>query len=322
MRNMQNISVYLNRRASNSSSNWMKQINNALFRSHVNYHIPNDLDELYQKLDIDVVNNIDIVLSIGGDGTVNTLIQRLAGTEIGLLVIPGGTANDLAQILGSDTNIKHITQTIRQNIRKKIDLISVNGKFMATNGGLGFVSEVASEINELRKTYPQFKKIMKLTGKSIYSAFLAKKLLAKEIKSLNFKIESREFSETVLSPFILINNQPVLGGNFEVAPNTSHQDGTFNVTIFKHQNRLELIQCILKILSGPYPIEDKNIISFETSDIKIDLLDNEKIGFFGDGEILNYDNSWTIKCHPSFLSVFSPKDKNDLVNFCTEVSLM
>jgi diacylglycerol kinase family enzyme len=319
---MQNISVYLNQRASNGAQNWQGQIDNALFRSHVEYQTPKNLDELYHSLDLDVEKKVDAVLSVGGDGTVNTIIQRLAGTDISLLVIPGGTANDFARVLGSSNNIKLITQTIRQNIKKKIDLISINGQFMATNGGLGFAADVASEINELRASYPQFKRFMKFSGKSVYSLFLAKKLLNREIKSYKFKIQSAIYSDIVFSPLILINNQPIFGGNFNVAPLTNHTDGTFNVTIFKHQNRLELIQCILKILNEKYPLNDKNFISFETSSIKIDLLDDDSIAFFGDGEVFEKSKSWTIVCRPEFLSVFYPKDQDKIVNLCTQVSIM
>jgi diacylglycerol kinase family enzyme len=322
---MQNISVYLNQRASNGNNDWQGQISNALFRSNVEFMSPASIAELYEKLDMDVEKNVDAVLSVGGDGTVNTIIQRLAGTEVGLLVLPGGTANDFARTLGSSSNIKKVTQTIRQNVRKKIDLININGTFMATNGGLGFAADVALEINELRKSLPQFKSFMKFSGKSIYSVFLAKKLLQREIKSYKFKIESKEFNETVLSPLILINNQPALGGDFVVAPNTNHQDGLVNITIFKHQNRLELIACILKILQGEIPTDDKNLVSFETEMAKIDLLDdqsNDGLAFFGDGEVFEKNKSWNVRCHPSFLSVYSPKDQKDLVNFCTKVSLM
>jgi diacylglycerol kinase family enzyme len=319
---MQNISVYLNQRASNGSQDWRGKINTALFRSQIEYQTPKSLDELYEQLDLDVANNVDAIMSVGGDGTVNTIIQRLAGTEISLLVIPGGTANDFARVIGANSNIKHITQTIRQNKKKKIDLISINGNFMATNGGLGFAADVARDINELRTLYPNFKKFMKLSGKNIYSLFLAKKLLTKGIKSYKFKIKSLEFNETFLSSLILVNNQPALAGDFVVAPNTNHQDGKVNITIFKHQNRIELIQCILKILNGNYPIDDKNLISFETTEANISLVGPEVLPFFGDGEILNTDSSWDIKCHPQFLSVFSPNDQIDLVNICTQVSLM
>lgn len=317
---MQNISVYLNHAASNGSHDWQGMINNALFRSTIDYPESKTIEELHSNLERDVANKVDAVLSVGGDGTVHSIIQKLAGTDIGLLVVPGGTANDFARVMGSSSNIKKIAQTIRLDTRKKIDLIQINGTFMATNGGLGFAADVAKEINELRKAYPQFNKFMKFSGKNIYSLFLAKKMLNKEISNYKFKIESDVFNETLYSSLILINNQPVLGGSFEVAPQTNHQDGTFNVTILKHENRLELINCLLKILGGNYPKDDKNLISFETSEAKIELLDsNHDLSFFGDGEIFKGDKTWKIKCCPAFLNVFSPKDQTDIANFSGQI---
>lgn len=317
---MQNISVYLNPRASNGSQDWQGMINNALFRSQISYPQSNNLEELHENLDKDIRDNVDAVLSVGGDGTVHSIIQKLAGTDIGLLVVPGGTANDFAQVMGSSSNIKKIAQTIRLDARKKIDLININGTFMATNGGLGFTAEIAREINDLRKEYPQFKKLMKFSGKNIYSLFVAKKLLAREIASYKFKIDSDEFNDVFYAPLILINNQPVLGGSFEVAPHTNHQDGKVNVTIFKHQNRLDLISCVLKIMQGNYPTDDKNLISFETEQLNISLLDGADIlSFFGDGEVFGPEKNWSIRCHPNFLNVFSPKDQVDLNNFCGQI---
>ncbi len=313
---MQNISVYLNQKASNGSRDWQGMINNALFRSQIEYPISNTIEELHLNLDRDLENKVDAILSVGGDGTVHSIIQKLAGTDVGLLVVPGGTANDFARVMGSSSNIKKITQTLRLNTRRKIDLININGTFMATNGGLGFAAEVANEINEIRKAYPNFKKFMKFSGKNIYSIFIAKKMLKREIISYKFKIASKEFNDIVMAPLILINNQPMLAGSFEVAPNTNHQDGTFNIMILKHENRLELINCLLNILNGKFPHDDKNLITFETEEAKIDLLDGaENLSFFGDGEIFKEAKSWHVKCLPGALNVFSPKDQTDLSNF-------
>lgn len=313
---MQNISVYLNQNASNGDKNWQKLINDALFRSKIDYPVSSTKEDVFSNLNKDIKNNVDAILSVGGDGTVHTIIQKLAGTDVGLLVIPGGTANDFSRIMGSELNIKKIAQTIRLNIRKKIDLININGTFMATNGGLGLAADVAEEIDNLRKEHPQFKRVMKLAGKNIYSFFLAKRLLSKEIVSHKLKISSKDFNEIFYSPLVLINNQPILGGSFEVAPQTSHIDGKFNVTIFKHKNRLELINCIVKIMNGEYPCNDQNLISFETDAAQIDLLDSrEPISFFGDGEIFKKSTSWDIKCYHSFLNVFSPKDQIETGNF-------
>jgi diacylglycerol kinase family enzyme len=304
---MQNISVYFNHRASHSANYWQSKINNALFRSNVDYKSPDTLKDLELCLDLDIEQSVDAVLSIGGDGTAHNIIQKLAGTEIGLLLVPNGTANDLANGLGATTNIKAITQTVRNNSRKKLDLISINGQYMATNGGLGFASEVAQQINEIRQNYDSFKKLMKISGKSIYSIFLAKKFLAEKITNYKFRIDANEFQDEVISPLILINNQPMLANTFEIAPLTSHTDGTFNVTIFKHTNKIELTKCLVKILLGTIPTDDTSLITFETTHLNIDLLDHQELSFFGDGEVFPLVKSWEIKIHPEYLSVFDSK---------------
>ncbi len=316
---MQSISVYLNPRASNTNDDWQDKISKALFRSVVNYKIPQNLEELYQELDYDIKEKVETVLSVGGDGTMNTLIQKLAGTDISLLVVAGGTANDLARSLGTNTDVKKIVQTIREDIKKRIDLININGRFMATNGGIGFASEVAIEIDRIRSSFPAFNKLMKMTGGNIYSLFLARDLLAKEISSYQFEIESEEYNDRVISPLILINNQPQLAGAYNVAPLTDHQDGTFNVTIFKHQNRIELVQVILKILKGENFLSDKNIVSFETKNVKIKMINPvKKLRFFGDGEVFEEATSWDISVLPSALFVYSPKGLKGSENICTQ----
>ena len=171
---MQEIAVYLNSRAGKADAGvWEKEILRCLFRSSVTFRRPDSIDELRDNLEFDIKRRVDSIISVGGDGTANTLIQKLAGENIGLLVIPGGTANDLAAELGTKHSIRHALSQIRARQTKKIDLISVNGQLMATNGGIGFGGRVANQINEMRKKIPLFKTFMKYSGRSVYSFFAA-----------------------------------------------------------------------------------------------------------------------------------------------------
>lgn len=314
----------MNSRASNTHHEvWKDKISAGLFRSDIEYKSPNTITELYDELERDIQNEVATILSVGGDGTMNTLIQKLAGTDVALLVVAGGTANDLATTLGSNTSVNKIVQTIRENLVKKIDLVNINGRFMATNGGIGLAAEVAAEINELRNSFPGFKNFMKLSGKNVYSLFLAKKLLSKDIISHRYKIESEEFNGIVNSPLVLINNQPTLAGSVNIAPFTNHQDGSFNVTILAHENRIELVHAIIKIFKNEDFSTDKKIISFETKKVNISLEgDVLPQSFFGDGEIFSPATSWDISILERGLSVYSPKGLSDTANLCTQVSLM
>ena len=106
---MHEISVYFNKIAGNSlGRSWEDEIRSSLFRSDLSFNYQDTLEELNQKLKKDLADKKDVIISVGGDGTVNTIIQQMAGTQSELLVIPGGTANDLASELGNKASIKKL----------------------------------------------------------------------------------------------------------------------------------------------------------------------------------------------------------------------
>lgn len=321
---MQTISVYLNKRASSmEDDSFKKAISHSLFRSNLRFREPVNINELNENLVQDIDQNVDAIVSVGGDGTVNTLIQKLSGTDIGLLVIPGGTANDLACELGNQKNIKRVIQNIRSCETKKIDLVEINGKLMATNGGIGFGSDVAQKINSIRAKVPAFKKFMNITGKNVYSIFALQELLGLNLKYHNVVLESEEFSSQVNAATIMINNQPILGGTFNVAPGTANNDGKVNVTLLTHKSRQKLIRCVYQLAAGQYPVHDPDFISFETSSLKIKNLDtNQPLKFFGDGEILLEDEQeLVINVRKQALKVYTKSSEIDLVDRVNEVTL-
>lgn len=319
---MQEISVYLNSHASSANSEfWIDEIGRRLFRSHINFRQPKSHKELIKFLEEDIEKKVDSVVSVGGDGTVHTLIQKLAGEEIGLLVVPGGTANDLANELGSLENIEKVFSWVRSKELKRMDLISINGHYMATNGGIGLGGQVAQKINTIRKKIPLFKKLMQITGKRIYSFFAATEILDPNLPYYKLKIKSAEFVGTIDCPGLLINNQSMLGGSFQVAPGTSNDDGKFNVTAFTHKNRGRLIQCLYNMGMGNDISEDDGIISFETDYLEVELLEGPSIPFFGDGEIIENARKWEIEVLPNSLLVYSQSHGTSLIDVVNEVTL-
>lgn len=303
---MSKISVYMNQQASHCSYEfWRERIHRSLFRSEVLYRTPKSLSELNILLRQDIANNVDTIVSVGGDGTVNTLIQELAGKDIALLVVPGGTANDLASELGHKGSVDEVIRCIREKQTKSIDLININGRYMATNGGIGFGGDVARRINQLRLKTPAFKKIMNLTGKSIYSFFVAQELLSGNFDTYDFEVNCAELSGRFTSSAVWINNQAKIADTYSIAPNTKNDDGTFNMIILTHPTRALLINCFLKILRGIHPVNDPHFISIETS--KLSLKFATPIDFFGDGEIFETNDQFNISSLHAGLNVFSLK---------------
>ncbi len=296
----------MNQQASHCSYEfWRERIHRSLFRSEVLYRTPKSLSELNILLRQDIANNVDTIVSVGGDGTVNTLIQELAGKDIALLVVPGGTANDLASELGHKGSVDEVIRCIREKQTKSIDLIDINGRYMATNGGIGFGGDVARRINQLRVKTPAFKKVMNITGKSIYSFFVAQELLTGDFDTYDFEVNSNELSGRFTASAVWINNQAKVADTYSLAPLTKNDDGTFNMIILTHPTRALLINCFLKILRGIHPVNDPHFISIETS--KVSLKFATPIDFFGDGEIFETNDQFNISSLHAGLNVFSLK---------------
>ncbi len=304
---MQKIRVFLNQQASQSAErDWKKLIHERLFRSQIEFINPKSHEEFMEELDRAAQDQIDIIVSVGGDGTIHSLIQKLAHKNIPFLVLPAGTANDLANSLGvAKMRIHEILSIVREGTPKKIDLIDINGTLMATNGGIGFVADVAAKVNRFRKNVYGFKELMAIAKQETYAAVIVSTIIRNQFQYYNVRVSSKEYSGEIRTPLLMINNQPKIAGSFPVAPNTKHDDGKFNVTIFLHQRISEFVTSIYRIRKGISPENDPLILSFETDAISVESTDGKKLEFMGDGERLVKSNRLDVKIRPQSIQVFA-----------------
>jgi diacylglycerol kinase family enzyme len=94
--------------------------------------------------------------------------------------------------------------------------------------------------------------------------------------------------------------------------------GKFNVTIFTHKNKKDLIEASTMMMRGKYPHNDKELISFETDCVDITNLGDEQLTFFGDGEVLEKGKSFNVSIIPSSLNVCS---YDETLLYCHSYSL-
>lgn len=82
------------------------------------------------------------VVAVGGDGTVNEVIDGLRGTKSMLGILPFGSGNGLARSLGIKRRLPEALSVIAQGQFRPIDLGFANSHLFASNAGLGFETEV------------------------------------------------------------------------------------------------------------------------------------------------------------------------------------
>lgn len=97
-----------------------------------------------------VADGVDLVVSLGGDGTANEVLQSVAETDVALAVLPGGGANVLARTLGLPEHPVKAAALLAPAdaapTRRRIGLGRANERWFAVSAGLGFDATVVNAV--------------------------------------------------------------------------------------------------------------------------------------------------------------------------------
>ncbi len=86
---------------------------------------------------------MDIVVAVGGDGTINEVARCLVNTKTRLGIIPSGSGNGLARHLNIPLNFEGALRLINKGISSKIDTATINDEVFISIAGVGFDALVA-----------------------------------------------------------------------------------------------------------------------------------------------------------------------------------
>jgi diacylglycerol kinase (ATP) len=93
-----------------------------------------------------VKQQVNLVIAAGGDGTINEIIQGLAGSETALGILPSGTVNVWARELGIPLDDTGACNVLVHGQTRRIDLGCVNGRYFLLMAGIGFDGEVTQAV--------------------------------------------------------------------------------------------------------------------------------------------------------------------------------
>lgn len=95
--------------------------------------------------------DVDIVVAVGGDGTVSEVVHGLIEHPIPIVVVPTGTENILSQEFRIRASAKQLYETINANCRQWIDVGVMNGRHFLIVAGIGFDADVVRRLVSERK---------------------------------------------------------------------------------------------------------------------------------------------------------------------------
>lgn len=106
-------------------------------------HNPGDAQNLARRA---VEQHMAVVIAAGGDGTLNEIIQELAGSETALGVLPMGTVNVWAREMGIPLDSAKAREVLVHGRTCRVDLGRVNGRYFLLMAGIGIDGEVTQAV--------------------------------------------------------------------------------------------------------------------------------------------------------------------------------
>ncbi|OHS02193.1 lipid kinase [Staphylococcus aureus] len=170
--------------------------------------------------------DVDILFILGGDGTVNELINGVMSHDLQLPIgiLPGGTFNDFTKTLNIAPNHKQASEQMISAQVGTYDVIKINNQYALNFVGLGLIVQNAENVQDGSKD---------IFGKLSYIGSTVKTLLNPTQFNYQLSIDDKTYSgETTM---ILTANGPFIGGSripFDLSP----QDGELNTFIFNEQS--------------------------------------------------------------------------------------
>ena len=166
-----------------------------------------------------VESGTDIVVAVGGDGTINEVASQVIHSETIFGIIPLGSGNGLARHLGIPLSVPRAIQLINEANNTFIDTATINGKPFVSIAGIGFDALVARKFSKSKRR--GFFSYLRIATEEFIS-YKPKKYL------LQFndgkRLEVRAF-------FISFANSSQFGYNTSIAPNAKLDDGKLDVCI-------------------------------------------------------------------------------------------
>ena len=165
-----------------------------------------------------VRDGIDVVVAIGGDGTVNEVGSALCGTDTAMAIVPCGSGNGLARHLRISMNASRALQVLNNGVVGKFDYCTVNGKPFFCTCGMGFDAEVSYKFsNEGTRGFITYIK----TALTEYIKYKPKEYL---IDIDGAKLQEKAF-------VIACCNAAQYGNNAYIAPRATMQGGLIDMTV-------------------------------------------------------------------------------------------
>ena len=188
-----------------------------------------------------------LLVVIGGDGTVNEVVNGMMGTDAEIAVLPCGTGQDFGRTHGIPSRFDDAVRVALDGGTRTIDLgrVECEGaepRFFANVASAGMSGAVARRANSMTKA---------LGGRATFFYALTREFLAWQNTRVVVELEGGVRREGPMHDVIVANGN-WHGGGMKLAPEARQDDGAFDVVTIGDVSKLDFVTTAPKLYSGRY----------------------------------------------------------------------
>ena len=158
----------------------------------------------------------ELIVAVGGDGTMNEVASVLVGTDAIFGLVPCGSGDGLGRHLGIHGSIPHALAVLREGRPQAIDTGLADGHPFFTAAGIGFEAEIADRFNRLRRR--GFARYLTTGARAFWSW-----------QPQDFVIRHEDRREAVRAFTLAVSNANQYGNNARIAPDARVDDGLLDL---------------------------------------------------------------------------------------------
>lgn len=233
----------------------------------------------------------DVVVAVGGDGTVNEVARGLVGGGKALGIVPCGSGDGLALHLGMSRNPRRALEQLQQARTECMDFGTMNGRPFFCTTGVGFDAQVGLEFSKSRRR-----------GLLTYVTTSARNWFGYRPERYELEIDGIPAWEGP-AVFVTVGNANQWGNRAKICGGASVLDGWFDITIVKPFSTLLFPVLLLRLMSGKVEGSSKTIC-LKGKKVVIRRASEGPAHF--DGEPVQEGPTLDVELHASALHVLIP----------------
>ncbi|HBN09048.1 MAG TPA: hypothetical protein DD435_10510 [Cyanobacteria bacterium UBA8530] len=200
------------------------------------------------------------IVVAGGDGTINEVLQAIAGTNVSLGIVPAGTTNVLSAELGIPSDFEKVLEVLLAGKTRRIDLGKTNGRYFSLVTGIGFDAQM---------TVDMMPEVKRLVGNFAFIDAWIRAFFTHRARRMVIQIDGKR-KLRLLCFMIVVSNTSLYGGTvLKFNERADIADGLLDVCILRSKRWYDVFRHFIGSVTGTHRLFD-DIEFFQAKRIDIE----------------------------------------------------